>query len=190
MRESVCLWHMITDTVPFPEFWASVCIVLCQRLSGWVHFPLPPAPSPPQPASDVHRTTEDQIKSTQLSVSAIRGLWPCHSWRQACKPNHAGSDGSPLIPPDKLEWVLVDKQAGLQMLSWSWVCLRHAQAFNGFIYRSHLFTSLGSAVCPGCLCVCSATQIEFQHFSFSSRNHLNVSSQNMTLITEQCSRVK
>lgn len=58
-----------------------------------------------------------------------------------------------------------------QQQTWSreWVCLWHTQAFNGFIYHSNLFTSLGSAVCVWC-----AAQIEFQHFSLSARNHLNM----------------
>lgn len=91
---SVCDTFAIDDAIPSFESDQCICIVLCQRLSGWVHSPLPSAPSPLWKASDVHRcTAEDQIKSMQLFISAVRGLWPRHSWRQACKPNNAGSDG-------------------------------------------------------------------------------------------------
>lgn len=98
-------------------------------LAECIHHSLLPALHT-QKASDVCRNAEDQIKSTQLLGSAIRGLWPRHRWRHTCKPNNTGGDGSPLIPTDKLEWVRFTNRR----TSSAELVLRHTRAFNGFIY--------------------------------------------------------
>lgn len=73
--ESVWPWHVYYRCVPFLEFDQRIWSVLCQRLSGWVHFPGPPVHSPHWKAWYVR--TEDQIKSTQLFLSAtVRNLDP------------------------------------------------------------------------------------------------------------------
>lgn len=86
---------------------------------------------------------EDQIKSTQLSFSAIREFWPCHSWRQAWKPNKERGNRFTSDPHRQVGVGVIHKQMDLK-----WVYLRHTQAFNGCIYcywvstLLHLFQEL------------------------------------------------
>lgn len=96
------VWHISNWYRPFHLNWTKVFRLHSVRgsLAECVFHSLPPR----WKASDV--CAGDQIKSAQLSVSAIRGgLWPLGSRWQAGKPNSAGSSSSPLIPADRVEWV-------------------------------------------------------------------------------------
>lgn len=159
--QSVCDMFT-TDTILESD--QCIWIVLCQRLSGWVHFPLP-SPLSKQPATYV--CTEDQIKSTQLSVSAIIGLWPRHSWRRkhgSQTMREAATSTAP-VPTDRLEWVWFTSRV-----------TSSSPVFDTPMLLMDLFTVLicsprRAFLCVS-VCVFSVCQIEFQHFSLSVRAHL------------------
>lgn len=161
--ESVCLWHICNRWCqPSFESDQCICIVLCQRLSGWVHFPLPSAPSPLWKASDVRRcTAEDQIKSMQLFISAVRGLWPRHSWRQACETKQCRKRRLTFDLHSKLERAPYNKQAHFQY--WA------APVFGTPKILMDLFTilicSLHCALpCAASVCVCNCHPDKLRSF--------------------------
>lgn len=96
------------------------CVVLSEVFQLSAFFP----PTP----SSLWCATQDQIKNTQFYVSAIRGLWPCRSWRQACKPNNAGSDG---LTSDPRGWVGVGV---IQRTGRRGFVSEHTEVFNWSIY--------------------------------------------------------
>lgn len=119
-HQGVCL--LVTCLQPMPSLslhLISVFGLFSVRgfLAECIFHSLPPIHA--EKACDI--CAEDQIKSTQLSISAIRGFWPCHSWRQAWKPSDERSNPFHLWSP-QTGWSGCDSQPdGLK-------------AFNGSIH--------------------------------------------------------
>lgn len=91
-----------TDTIPFLEFDQHIWIVLCQRLSGWVHFPLPPFHHTEKPVMYAQRI---KLKAHNYPSQRSGDSDPITAEDEHASQTMQEATVSALIPADRLEWV-------------------------------------------------------------------------------------